>query len=669
MSVSKLSPSGGANDFNVVCSNVYTSVTFNKEFAGGAYTISSELTDASYDIYAYNSVGTLVGYTNSPSLTANAGFIKLVILGQTANNLLSFSYKTTFTATDDSDEVTAGPVIESFTPTALPSVDSTTTITGRNFATDATVTFSSTTGAFTSTAAKSVVRGSATSLLVTRPDNFPVGSSPYTVTVQNPGVQNPVGSNANIAVASVTAGSAPVWSTSTPLPAYSKNVAYSTTLVATDADGGAITYSIASGALPTGLTLASTSGVVTGTVTTSNTSSYSVTIRATDTGGNFVDRAFTIPNLAPTWNTTAGALTNYTSSASYSVQLSASDDDTLTYSIASGSLPAGLTLSSAGLISGAAFTGTPGNFSFTVRVTDTASQTADRAFTIAASLFAVNSTVTFNNGTTGRFGPTLGQAQSACNNAAIANNMTVSSGVISFASVFPAGTYTFRTAGASGGNSGSNSRTGGSGYQFDTSITLTGSETLKLIVGQAGIGGQGRTGGGGGASWVWRDGDSTLLCVASGGGGAAYDNTSAANGDNGQSGTSGTAGKNSGGAAGTGGQGGTGGNGNSGYGAGGAGWDSDGSGTSTSNPVMTGGVRPRAGGTGGESYYDIEEGGFGGGGGGGNYGGGGGAGYSGGGGGRDNGGGGGGGGSYSIAAMTNGTTNSGQGFITITRTA
>jgi hypothetical protein len=663
MSVSRLTPGGGANDFNVICSNVYTSVTFTKEFSGGAYSIISSIADTTYDIYAYNTNGTLVGYTNSASLTTTGGFVKLVIIGQTANNTLEFTYKETFTATDDSDEVTAGPVIASLTPTDLSDIDDTTTITGRNFATDATVTFSSTTGSYTSTAAKSVVRASATSLLVTRPDNFPSGSSPYTVTVQNPGVQNPVGSNANIATNSITAGTAPVWSTSTPLPAYSKNVAYSTTLVATDVDGS-VSYNIASGALPTGLTLTSTSGVIAGTVTTSNTSSYSVTIRATDAGGNFVDRAFAIPNRAPTWNTAAGALADYSSSASYSVQLSATDDDTLTYSILSGSLPSGLTLSSSGLISGSAYTGSVGTFSFTVRVTDTAGQVADRAFSIFTSIFAVGATVTITAPTQGRTGSTLAGYQSNCNNAAIANNITVSSGIISFASLFPSGSYTVTFAGAKGGNSGTG-RVGGNGYQFASTFTFSGTDTLKVIIGQTGEGGASRSSGGGGGTYMWRNSDNLIYGVAGGGGGAAYDSTSAANGTVGQSSTSGSSGNNSGGAGGNSGSGGTGGDGGQGYGAGGAGWNSNG--TGFGGIGMQGGFTPANGGSGGLGYYSNETGGFGGGGGGGNYGGGGGGGYSGGGGGRDNGGGGGGGGSYTSTSMSSQTTNSGGGFITITR--
>ena len=74
--------------------------------------------------------------------------------------------------------------------------------------------------------------------------------------------------------------------------------------------------------------------------------------------------------LAPTWTSSGTIGTSVPQGQSYSVQLSATDDslDAPTYALASGSLPTGLTLSSAGLISG-----TPsaaGDFSFTVNATD-----------------------------------------------------------------------------------------------------------------------------------------------------------------------------------------------------------------------------------------------------------------------------------------------------------
>jgi len=371
MSVSKLLPASGNNDFNVSITGTYTVVTFTKEYSAGAYTLTSSLSDTSYDIYLINSNGTAAGYTNSPGLTATQGFNKMVILGGTAGDVIGFSFKTTYSTENETTEVLAGPVITSVSPSDMPKANDTITVTGRNFASDVAISFTNT--GYGPTNAKNIVRSSATSLIVTRPDTFPVATSAYTITASNPGVTAPTGSNSHILATSVTAGNAPVWSTNATLPSYTKNVAYSTTLVATDSSdaGSTITYSIVSG-LPTGFTFASTSGVLSGT-STSSIPLTSIVARATDSGGNYVDRTFTIPNTGPVWSTT-GALTAATSGSAYTFTLSAPDDSgtTPTFALVSGALPTGLTLASAsGVISGTPTVGSNGTSStFVISATD-----------------------------------------------------------------------------------------------------------------------------------------------------------------------------------------------------------------------------------------------------------------------------------------------------------
>ncbi len=372
MSVARLLPSGGANDFNVAITDVYTSVTFTKEYSPGAYTITATGSDTTFDIYAYNASGSLAGYTNTASLTATIGFNKLVIIGHTAGVLLSFTYKTTYTTVADNDEVTAGPFILSATATSLPSINNSTTITGGNFASNITATFTGT--GYAETSAKSVTRNSVTSVVVVRPDSLPVSGNPYTLKLSNPGVTNPTGSNSHLLT--VNAGSVPVWNTATTLSTrYTKNVSYTTTVSATDPDGGTIEYS-AVGSLPGTFTVNSTSGVVSGT--SSSTTNLTFTIRATDQGGNYTDRTFTLLNALPVWTTTS--LSNIGVDGAVSIQVTATDDGTISsYSVASGSLPTGLSISSSGLI-----TGTPtvvATYSFSLRATDDAGGTTDQAFT------------------------------------------------------------------------------------------------------------------------------------------------------------------------------------------------------------------------------------------------------------------------------------------------
>lgn len=85
-------------------------------------------------------------------------------------------------------------------------------------------------------------------------------------------------------------------------------------------------------------------------------------------------------NDSPVWSTTAGSLGTYTGS---SIQLATTDDEsnTITYSITSGSLPTGVSLSSSGLISGTA-TGNPGTYTFTVSASDGSNTAVTRSFSL-----------------------------------------------------------------------------------------------------------------------------------------------------------------------------------------------------------------------------------------------------------------------------------------------
>lgn len=295
MAVSKLSPASGANDFNLNIGGTYTSTTFTKEYSSGAYSITSSVLDTAIDIYAYNSDGSLAGYTSTKALTTTKGFNKIVVIGGTSGDVLGFAYKTTFATSNTTSEVAAGPFITDITPSSMPNQNNTITITGGNFATNVSVAFTGT--GYSSTVAKSIVRSSVSQLIVTRPDNFPTSGSPYTVTVTNPGVDSPVGTNAHIGLTTITAGVMPSWTTATTLPAFQKTASYSQSVVATDADGSSsVTYSLNSSTLPTGITF--NAGTFSG-VPTTNGGSYAASIRATDSGGNYVDRIFTMTQDKP----------------------------------------------------------------------------------------------------------------------------------------------------------------------------------------------------------------------------------------------------------------------------------------------------------------------------------------------------------------------------------
>ncbi len=213
----------------------------------------------------------------------------------------------------------------------------------------------------------------------------------YSFTISVTDGQNTIPRNFSISITD----RGPVWSTASSLSSFSSGTSYSTTLVATD-DNGSIAYSLFSGTLPTGLSLNSSSGVISGTPTSSTNATF--TIRATDSlSGNYTDRQFTMVNNGPVWSATS----SYSGPIgfSFSQQLSATDDSgsTPTYSIVSGTLPSGYTLSSSGLVSGTS--SSTGTISVTFSATDANGSYNDKIISFVMS--AVNSWS--NVGDTGLF--------------------------------------------------------------------------------------------------------------------------------------------------------------------------------------------------------------------------------------------------------------------------
>lgn len=157
-------------------------------------------------------------------------------------------------------------------------------------------------------------------------------------------------------------------------------------------------YAVTAGALPTGLTL-SPAGVLSGTATQGGIFSFTVsaTDSATGAGPYTAARPVTLTVTASTIAVTPASLAAGTRGTPYAASVAASGGVApYSYAIASGALPAGLTLSSAGQISG-----TPtvvGSFAFQVRATDSAtgagpySGVADVTLTIGAATLTVTPT-------------------------------------------------------------------------------------------------------------------------------------------------------------------------------------------------------------------------------------------------------------------------------------
>ncbi len=155
------------------------------------------------------------------------------------------------------------------------------------------------------------------------------------------------------------------------------NTAYSSA-VAPSGGTAPFTYAVTQGALPGGLTLSASSGAISGTPSAAG--NFTFTITATDFAGAIATRQYTVSIASSVLTVSTTSLSNAVVNISYSAQLQASGGSPpYTFSITSGSLPAGLTLA-AGTISG-----TPtatGSSSFTVQVQDSAQNTATRALTL-----------------------------------------------------------------------------------------------------------------------------------------------------------------------------------------------------------------------------------------------------------------------------------------------
>ena len=279
---------GGSSStgFNLdIGSSGNTTFVFSGAQPAGGYSITSQLSDSTIEFYAIAEDGTLAGYTNTKALTATQDFNTMVVYGASNNDLISFEFKSTTLPTGAGDQDSgAAPYITSISDADLPNIDDTTIITGGNFATDVTVTFTGTDSVVRN--AKSIVRTDSTQLIVTRPDNALEDYAPYTMAVVNPGIPSP----ATVSFSeSIGVGQDPSWSTNS-LPDVIPNTPYSFQLVASDE--GEITYAISSGALPTGLSLSS-SGLISGT-TSEISGPFSITVAATDEVGNVTERTFTL---------------------------------------------------------------------------------------------------------------------------------------------------------------------------------------------------------------------------------------------------------------------------------------------------------------------------------------------------------------------------------------
>lgn len=166
-------------------------------------------------------------------------------------------------------------------------------------------------------------------------------------------------------------------------------------------------------------------------------------------------------NDAPVWTTSAGLLGTYAGGSSVSIQLATSDEESnsVSYSLFSGSLPPGLSLNSAGLISGTSSNPNGSTtYNFVIRASDGVN-VSNRSFSISITRTLVSQTITSNTTWTA-----------------------------------PAGFNSIQLLMVGGGGGGGNGRGngpggggGGGGILYHSSVPVTPGQTYSLTVGSAGV--------------------------------------------------------------------------------------------------------------------------------------------------------------------------------------
>ena len=180
--------------------------------------------------------------------------------------------------------------------------------------------------------------------------------------------------------------------TSSSLPAGTVNAVYSSTLSAT---GGTSPYawSILSGLLPGGTSLGTTTGTISGTPSAAG--SYNFSVQVTDGGGRTASAAINLV-IASALVITSTAMPGGTVGTAYSATLASSGGAApVSWAVASGALPAGLSLSQAGVLSGTPTASGP--FTFGVQASDALGQLATQSCTINVAAMASGGSLTIMN--------------------------------------------------------------------------------------------------------------------------------------------------------------------------------------------------------------------------------------------------------------------------------
>ena len=189
-------------------------------------------------------------------------------------------------------------------------------------------------------------------------------------------------SNAPVAVSAGAAGALTVSTNAivlapASLPSGTSGTAYSQ-LITASGSSGPFSYSVVAGALPAGLTLAS-GGQLTGSPLANGT--FNFTVRASEAGGCFGERAYSLVLTCPTIVLGPVYLPDGAIGLGYTANVSAVGGVApVVYTVSAGTLPGGLTLTPSGGLGGTPTTAATSVF--TITATDAAGCTGSRAYTV-----------------------------------------------------------------------------------------------------------------------------------------------------------------------------------------------------------------------------------------------------------------------------------------------
>jgi hypothetical protein len=262
----------------------------NFSVSGSTITFDAALADANTCDFIYH-MGT--GLLSTP-VDNSVSTVKIVdsnvtnakLAGSIANDKLSNSSITiNGSAVSLGGSVTIGetkPTISSISPTVIENTQTSITITGTNFVNGANVEAVATNGAIVQ--ADTVTFNSATSI-----------SAAFTIATDGTyflRIENPDGNAVRSSSALLTVSDAPAWTTAAgSLGSNAAGSSVSYTVAAT----GATSFSKTTGTFPGGVSLNTSTGVISGTESGATAeTTYSFTIRATDAEGQTADRAFSI---------------------------------------------------------------------------------------------------------------------------------------------------------------------------------------------------------------------------------------------------------------------------------------------------------------------------------------------------------------------------------------